>query len=143
MRHTAHRDSSHRQTAETSKQIKNATIQSIQLNWQQWLADSTPVVILPKGQVSYHPNSGFKGEAKAILSYGLQKRHTISQRNQATNNQEEQSSVLGYTSATQSYAGAYESVTDRQPATGFSFRWLSIALIAGCALLVALRILRK
>jgi len=138
VRHTSQRDSSYRQTAETTKQIRNANRQSVQLDWQQWLADSTAVVIFPKGPVSYHPNNGFTGEATAILSYDTRIRYTELQRDHKTDQTEERSATSDYTSVTQTHAKERASETDRQPATGFSFRWLSIGLMTGC-LLLALR----
>lgn len=139
IRHTSQRDSSYRQTAETTKQIRNANTQSVQLDWQQWLADSTAVVILPKGPVSYHPNNGFKGEATAILSYGTHIRYTELQRDHKTDQTEERSSASDYTLVTQTHAKERTSETDRQPATGYSFRWLAIALATACLLFLLRR----
>src|SRR5690606_2509372 len=143
IRHTSQRDSSYRQTAETTKQIRNANTQSIQLDWQHWLADSTAVIILPKGPVSYHPNSGFKGEATAILSYGTRIRYTELQRDHKTDHTEERSSTSDHTSVTQTHAKERTSETDRQPAAGYSFRWLAVALTTGCLMLLLRRCFRR
>ncbi|MBK1442700.1 hypothetical protein JHJ32_22060 [Parapedobacter sp. ISTM3] len=117
--------------------------QSFYKHQQRWSTGSTAVVILPKGSISYHPSRGFEGEATAIVSYRTQSEQTELQRDHATDQTEERSSASDYTSVTQTHAKERASETDRQPATDFSFRWLFIALVAGCALLVALRIYCK
>ena len=75
-RHTVQQDS--RTATTTSATVENdyATAQTSRRNWQQWLAESTAVVILPEGPVSYHPNHGFEGEATAIVTYRSADRRT-------------------------------------------------------------------
>ncbi|HWK56763.1 MAG TPA: hypothetical protein VNQ80_05485 [Parapedobacter sp.] len=139
MRQASQRDSTHVRYATAVAHIEKATKQSIRQHQLRWSAGSTAVVILPKGPVAYHPDRGFEGEATAIVSYGTRSEQTEWRQSHATNQTEGRSSASHNTSVTHTHAQKRASETDRQPATGFSFRWLAIALMTGCVLFVLRR----
>ena len=132
VRHTARRDSSTVTSERTITRIDQTAVQAISRNWQQWLAESTAVVILPKGPVTFNPEHGFSGEAKAILTYTTADHRGSASQLQVSGQQTTELEVRTADSAMQTHSEQQRSATDRQPVSGFSFRWLAVAFLAAC-----------
>ncbi|WP_262246898.1 hypothetical protein [Parapedobacter soli] len=143
LRSISQQDSSLTQTATSIEHVEKATAQSTRQYWQQWVAESADIVILPAGPVSYHPVYGFEGEATAILLAHSTNKHTQVLADHTAAQRDAASSAQHHTSARHTHAQEHESRTDRQPVWGYSFRWLAIALVAGGLLLVLYRSLGR
>ena len=142
MRHTSRQDSSVLHQSTTLSHLEKESTQTFHQQLLHWSADSTAVVIFPKGVISYHPRRGFQGEASAILSYSAKKKQTAATQHETIDQHAAAASTQSQSLATQTRAQTSKSESERKPVSVFSFGWMSVILV-GCGLVAIWRVWRR
>src|SRR5690606_10065210 len=123
-RHIFKQDSSRLELDGSVDQWKLALVNETHIQQLEQQTRSQTLVIFPVGTVSFHPDSGFRGEAKAILVQGALDQHTLQQMDSTSVRQDSQTATAVHTNKTRASVTDRESLVDHKPASGFSFRWL-------------------